>query len=104
MNKVYVACRRDLEAVKGKSYPLVQGGHALAALILSNKLVSWNNDYLIYIEVKDLDDLKHLMHKLDHKSIKYASFIEPDKDYEITSIAVEGEWNILSKYPLYIID
>ncbi len=103
MNKVYVLCRRDLES-KALTYPLVQGGHALAQLVLSGKLESWNNDYLIYVEVKDLEELKEWMSKLDRIGHHYSHFVEPNLDYEITSIAVEGDLKMFSRLPLYTIE
>lgn len=103
MNKVYVLCRKDLESV-APAYPLVQGGHALAELIFSGKLESWKNDYLIYVAVENLEELKQWMSKLDRIGHHYSHFVEPDLGYEITAIAVEGDLKMFSRLPLYTIE
>ena len=94
--KVYVVVREDL----GPVYASVQGGHALADLLLSDKVKEWNNDYLIYLQVKDEEALKNLMYKLDTKGVQYGKFYEPDIEYQATAIAVEGNDKIFKNLSL----
>ena len=84
-SKVYVICRDDLDTV----YASVQGGHALADLILSGKLKNWNNEYLIYLQC-DLAQMFEIRARLDKKLSRYGKFYEPDMDYELTALAVES--------------
>lgn len=84
-NKVYVVVRRDLS----KSYQAVQGGHALAQLMLEHpvKAKDWNNRTLIYLGVKDLMQLTSLY----GKHTKGACFIEPDIGNQMTAFAIFEE-------------
>ena len=84
MEKLYVLVRKNLS----KSQQAVQGGHAVAEYLLHYRLSSWDNGTLIYLAAKDEEDLKswgelfHLMY-VDHVGFK-----EPDRNNELTAIAV----------------
>ena len=84
-NRLYIITRQDL----GLPYCSVQGGHALAQYILEHpsESESWNNQTLIYLSVKNESDLKRWIRKLEIKSIPHSIFIEPDLDFQITSLA-----------------
>lgn len=79
------------------NYQGVQGGHALAQWLLENPNQTWNNDYLIYLQVEDINKF---MFKLDIKNIKYSKFIEPDMGNQITAIACQSTDKIFEKLKL----
>jgi hypothetical protein len=87
--KLYVLIRKDLK----KSHQAVQGGHALAELLLNYKL-PWDNGTLIYLGVKNEKELRKLYKKLPCR--KKAAFEEPYWDYSMTAIAAYG--NKLPKF------
>lgn len=80
--KLYVVIRNDLDL----AYQGVQGGHAVAQWLLENPDQTWNNHYLIYCEV---DNLNRFKYKLNLKNIKFSEFIEPDMDYQATAVAFQ---------------
>ena len=86
MKKLYVVVRKDLT----KSQQAVQAGHALAEYILLNKELYWNNGTLVYLGIRNENDLKMLMGNLDNKNIHYTYFQEPDIGHELTAIASLG--------------
>ena len=96
MNKCYVLCRRDLGALVAPMYPAVQGGHAVAQLHEDNKTKSWKNEYLIYLEVENEDELKKWMYTLDSRGVDYSHFLEPDIEYQVTAIATIGNDKLFS--------
>lgn len=81
--KLYVIARKDLNP----SYQAVQAGHAVAELLLRGQISSWDNGIMIYLGVKDEDELKYWADKLEFKDIDFAGFIEPDLNNELTAIA-----------------
>jgi len=83
MKKLYVLVRTDLKY----SSPAVQAGHCVAQFCLNNGN-DWKNETLIYLGVKDLDDLKRWCFKLETKNINYTEFFEPDMNSELTAISV----------------
>ena len=84
--KLFVLTRRDLSPEQRS----VQSGHALAEFLLRYK-THWDNGTLIYLGVKNEDELKRWMFKLDNSNIRYSVFREPDIGNEITSLATD--WN-----------
>ncbi len=75
----------------------MQGGHALAQWLIDNPNQTWNNGYLIYLQI---DDLEKLMYKLDLKNINYSKFIEPDFDNQVTAIALQSNDSLIKKLKL----
>lgn len=101
---VHVICRDDLKSVF-PSYPFVQGGHALAQLLIENKIEDWKNDYLIYVAVDSLIELEMIMKRLSKHNIPFSYFAEPDFDFTITAVAVEStDIPFLKKLPLLMIE
>ena len=105
MLKCYVLCRKDLAFVNPEypnpGYPYVQGAHALAQLYEDGLTKDkWKNEYLIFLGVENEDELKKWMYKFDSKGIEYSHFIEPDVDYELTSIALISDGKLLSSLEL----
>ncbi len=95
--KLYVLVRKDLSS----SYRAVQGGHVLAEWLLkSENSKKWNNGTLIYLSLKDKNQLECILHELRHKDIDVIEFKEPDMDNEITAIASLGSNSIFEKLPL----
>jgi hypothetical protein len=84
--QMYVIVRGDFSS----TYKMVQGTHALAAYALNHpeKLKTWNNEYLIFLETFLEQNLKSLYVKLLTKDIVVSAFREPDQNNQITAIAV----------------
>jgi hypothetical protein len=93
--KLYVLVRKDLKP----SHRAVQGGHALAQLLLTHDL-PWKNGTLIYLGVEDEKKLRKLYKKLPCR--KKAFFKEPFWDNSVTAIAAYGKKipHFLRKLPL----
>jgi DUF1365 family protein len=80
-----VLSRKDLTY----SSPAVQAGHVVAEFCLkSNSATKWNNHTLIYLEVKNLEELEWWCFKLKKKNIEWTEFKEPDLNNELTAICV----------------
>jgi len=84
MNRLYVLVRQDLKY----SSPAVQAGHAVAEFCLgSGRALKWGNHTLIYLGVKNLNELLKWCFKLGKKDVDFICFSEPDMDDEMTAIA-----------------
>lgn len=81
--KLYVIVRRDLST----SQQAVQTGHALAQLLLTQK-IGWKNGTLVYLSVRDEATLRKVFDKLPCK--KKAFFEEPYWQNQMTAIAAYG--------------
>jgi len=84
MKRLYVLVRNDLK----RSSPAVQAGHAVAEFMLKYPDCEWNNNYLIYLRIRNLEDLEYWNELLDNTT--KAIFHEPDLSNEMTAIAVYG--------------
>lgn len=85
MKRLYIIVRTDLK----RSSPAVQAGHAVAQFMLDHKNEDWDNDYLLYLKVNNLNDLNSIKTKVElNKSAKISKFYEPDINNELTAIAV----------------
>jgi len=84
MEKLYVLVRKDLS----KSQQAIQGGHAVAEYLLRGRLSSWDNGTLVYLAVEDEDELKSWGEIFDIACTWWVCFKEPDKNNELTAIAV----------------
>ena len=80
--KLFVIVRRDLTP----SQQAVQAGHALANYLYAFSYL-WNYETLIYLGIKNEEELEKWKYKLMLKSIPYACFVEPDMNDEVTAIA-----------------
>jgi hypothetical protein len=78
-------------------YAAVQGGHALADFLLRKKQNDWNNNYLIYLTVRDEKALQKLRDKLIYKDIEIGSFKEPDLKDELTALAIENNQSLFKR-------
>ena len=81
--KLFVIVRRDLTP----SQQAVQAGHAVAEYLIFNPNTRWNNGTLVYLGVKNEEELEKWVYRLNLDDIQFASFIEPDMNYEKTAIA-----------------
>ncbi len=90
---IYVIVRKDLP----KSQQAVQGGHALAQLLLDNQ-TTWNNGTLVYLGVSNIKILEDIYKNLFLQKEVVSKFEEPDLLNELTAIAVLSE-SLLSKFP-----
>ena len=86
MKKLYVVVRKDLS----KSQQAVQGGHALAEYVLRNRDDDWDNGTLVYLGIRDENELISLTKKLECDRIRHISFREPDIGDQMTAIASLG--------------
>ena len=98
-NKMYVCVRKDLKSI----YKMIQGSHGLAQYALEHtQLFSrWNNETIVFIDVKNIDGLISLADKLDSKKIHFSVFKEPDIGNELTSLVFldgGGATEIVRKY------
>ena len=85
---------------------MVQSNHAaLEAGILFGDKEQTEPSSLIVIAVKNKAKLEKVLLDLQEKGIKHTSFIEPDWDYNLTSIATEPltqeKRMLLKKYQLW---
>lgn len=104
--KLYVVTRSDLS----KSQQAVQAGHALAEFCMygvkevyygmqGNNHVygqNWSNGTLVYLKVKDEEELKTLHDKVGN----CFAFHEPDMDNQLTAFARLGNHPEFEKLPL----
>jgi len=90
---IYVIVRKDLS----KSQQAVQGGHALAQLLLDNQ-TTWTNGTLVYLNVSNRNNLEEIYKKLISDDEVVAKFEEPDMFDEMTALAVLSE-SLISKFP-----
>ena len=84
--KMYVLVRKDL----GPSYAAVQAGHALAEFMIYSRRIyehdDWRNGTLIYLGVKDQNELLDWLIKADEiADTEY--FVEPDIGNQTTAFA-----------------
>ena len=84
--------RRDLSL----PYRAVQGGHAVAQWMMDHA-GTWQNEYLIYLDVPDLQALERWIYKLDLLEVSYSVFREPDLDNELTAVAVLNHSKLFKK-------
>jgi len=83
--KLYVIVRKDLSV----SQRAVQAGHVVAQFCLDRPFSRWKNGTLIYLGIKNLQQLKKLMNQLSYNNINYIEFCEPDRNNEVTAIATD---------------
>lgn len=83
--KMYVLIREDLEPI----HRTVQGGHAIAKFLLENgdalrqtsangTTHRWNNGYMVYLGIKDEQELIEWEDKLTVEGKVFSTFVEPD--------------------------
>jgi hypothetical protein len=94
--KMYVLVRSDLDT----TYRGVQGIHAVAAFYERGNSTNWHNSTVVQLAVRNEQDLKQWMWKLDTQKKNYTSFSEPDLGDQITSIACVDTGEIFKNLPL----
>lgn len=94
MKKLYVLVRKDL----APSYQAVQAGHAVAKWLLHDQ--SWQNETLIYLGVRNEEDLTHWAEKLNKKDVSYVMFREPDINNQATALASYNDGKIFKNVKL----
>jgi hypothetical protein len=87
--------RKDLSI----SQRAVQGGHALAEFLLHGPKSSWKNGTLVYLGVKNLQQLDRLVYILINENVPFVEFYEPDID-QITAVATDQHVNFFNKLNL----
>lgn len=85
MRKLYVIVRSNLS----KSQQAVQAGHALAEwLLFTGSSRRWDNGTLVYLKVRDLEELTNLKNKMDEFEQWPVAFHEPDIGNEMTAFSM----------------
>ena len=82
-----------------KSYQAVQAGHAVAQHIIEYPHL-WKNEYLIYLQIDDLNKLCEWEWKLKRDGKEFSVFREPDINDEPTAIAVCDDGKMFKKLKL----
>lgn len=109
-NKLYVLVRGDLS----KSQQAVQACHAVANFMLysntatcgskrcTDEHVCWENETIVLLKTKDLNDLELFVDKLEIAAENYSFFLEEDLGDEMTAVAAWGGEleNLLKDLPL----
>lgn len=95
-NNLYVIVRNDLS----RSQKAVQGIHASAELLLNHESLYWDNGTVVFLRVRDEDELLKLENKLKEDSVTYSFFREPDIGNQMTAIALFGEKNMFTDLTL----
>jgi peptidyl-tRNA hydrolase len=84
-----VITRRDLTV----GQQMLQSAHAAIEFQHEHPEIAkeWNTQskYLIFLSVKNEQELQRLLQKIQIRNLKYSIFIEPDIDNQLTAIAVE---------------
>src|SRR5574340_1067931 len=93
---MFVLVRKDLS----KNQQAVQAGHALAEYLMHVQQHNWTNGTLIYLGVDNEKDLEKWGEILDIHNIRWAKFIEPDRNNEMTAISAASDKNIFRKLQL----
>lgn len=86
MCKLYVITRTDIAPI----HRTVQSGHAVAGYALKNFDGEWDNGTLVYLGIKNEDDLLDLAEWLHYNDKQYYIFHESHWD-EHTSLAFAAE-------------
>lgn len=94
--KLYVITHKDLSV----SQRAVQAGHAVAEFCLHSPFSSWSNGTLIYLGVRNLNQLEKLMYQLNNENVTYIEFREPDLDNQVTAIATDQHSEIFERMRL----
>ena len=96
--KMYVLVRNDLET----TYRCVQGGHALAQFALENpeELIEWNNETIVFLACRGIDELLNYHIKAMDRCLPVSSFEEPDLNNQLTGIACYCDGRLFKKLPL----
>jgi hypothetical protein len=92
--KLYVLVRADLEW----QHRSVQAGHAVAEFLLEHPETKWNNGTLIYLKVKDQEDLLDWCDRFVEYA--YTPWFEHDRGNQLTAIAVTGVDDLVKELPL----
>lgn len=87
-DKLYIITREDLPF----GAQAVQGGHVLAEFLFEHKEIAemWhqNSNSLIFLVVKNEQELLKLIDKGFNRGIEFSVFFEPDLDYQLTAVAL----------------
>ena len=76
---------------------MVQGAHGVAEWIIKHPEQKWNNGYLIFVSVPDIQTLNEWKNKLSDIDIDFSEFYEPDLNNELTSIACLNDGRLFKK-------
>jgi 2-polyprenyl-3-methyl-5-hydroxy-6-metoxy-1,4-benzoquinol methylase len=89
--KLYVLVRKDLN----KSQQAVQAGHAVAEYLLRGPSTFWGNGTLVYLAVRNEEELKAWTDKISAAGYEVTPFFEPDRGNEMTAFATECDNNVV---------
>jgi len=93
-----VLIRKDIS----RAQQAVQAGHAVAEWLLHvhKNQSEWDNGTLVYLGVRDEDELAYWGEKLDRKNIRWTGFREPDIGNQLTAIACLSDGKVFSNLKL----
>lgn len=77
----------------------VQAGHALSSWTLKYP-DTWNNEYLLYLGVKNREELEMWIEKLISREEKFEIFHEPDLNNEPTAISLVSDGKLFKRLKL----
>ena len=93
MQRLYVLNSKNLPL----PYRAVMAGHAVAEYMLQKGQTNWKNEYLIYL---DVDDIQYWKEYLDFTKVENVPFYEPDLNNQLVSIAVLGNGKLFKNLKL----
>ena len=94
--KLYVLLREDLNP----TYGAVQAGHAVTEFLLRGPRTEWNNGTLVYLGMKNEEELIAWGERLSIKGLEWAGFREPDIGNELTAIACVTDGKVFANLRL----
>ena len=83
MERLYCIIRKDLT----HGQKTAQACHAATQYLLDHPDTSWDNGYIICLEIDNEIKLQELKSKLEVLGKKHSYFIEPDMNDSLTSIS-----------------
>ena len=79
---------------------MVQGAHAVAQHCLDYPDSEWKNQTIVFVTVKDEEELHCFEVKLQMKGKNYSKFYEPDIGNQLTAIACYDDGKTFSRLSL----
>lgn len=94
--KLFVIVRRDLTPAQ----QAVQAGHAVAEYLIFNPDIEWSNGTLVYLGVKNEEEIQKWLYRLSMADVLAVCFSEPDMNNELTAIATVHDESFFKKLQL----
>jgi len=94
--KLYVLVRADLTP----SQRAVQAGHAVAEFLLKHPTTEWRNGILVYLRMRDEEELLDWLDTFCYHGHHHAFFREEDMGDQVTAAAALGVDTLVKELPL----